>query len=116
MKILKVLFALIGLAGLIAAGIYLAQVLFDMQNIMGAANSGRSQQMPSPMNKIYITSGLAGLGGLLLGLGLGLPSRLAGGIRKEALRDAATKRETEIRSRAASRPADEVVVETKDNA
>lgn len=116
MKILKILLALLGLAGLIAGGIYLAQVLFDMQNIMGAANAGRSQQMASPMNKIYITTGLGALGGLLLGLGLGMPSRLAGGIRKEALQTAAAKRETEIKNRAAARPADEIVVENTDRA
>lgn len=101
MKFLKGLLAILGLVGLIGGGVYLGWTAIDVSNLVAVANANKSQGYPSPMNRIYITVGLAALGALLLGLGIGMPNRTAGGIRKEALQSAAAKRETEIRTRAA---------------
>ncbi len=100
MKILKLLFAVVGLVGLVAAGVYLFRLYMDLQLIMGAANTGRSANvLASPMPVIGLVAGLAGVGGLLLGLAIGLPGRTAGAIRKQALQDASDIREASIRRR-----------------
>lgn len=100
MKILKLVAVVLGLVGLVIAGIYLGRIFLDLQTIMGAANTGRSANvLASPMPFIGLVAGLASLGGLLLGLGIGLPSRTRGAIRRQALQDASDLREASIRRR-----------------
>ena len=101
MKFLKILFILLGLAGLIAAGVFLGLNWVDIGKLLAAANNDKSGALnPDPMGRIYLMSGLTAIGGLLLGLGLGLPSRTAGQIRNSALDSAAARRQDEIRTRA----------------
>lgn len=102
MKFLKVVLALLGVAGIIGAGAWLAVFAFDMQEIVGAAQ--RYDSARHITNPSITTLGIAGValgGGLLLGLGLGLPNRTSRQIRNAALDDATALREAEIRTRAA---------------
>ena len=84
MKVLKAILALVGLVGLVAAGIYLGLVYIDNERLLAAANANKSGNLfPSPMTHIYISAGLGVVGGLLLGVGAALPLRTAGQLRRE---------------------------------
>lgn len=84
MKVFKAILALIGLGGLIAAGAYLGLVWVDNERLLAAANANKSGNLfPSPMTNIFIASGLGAIGGLLLGIGVGMPLRTAGQVRRE---------------------------------
>ena len=101
MKLLKIVMLLLGMAALVAGGVFLGLNWVDIGRPLTAANNDKSANLnPDPMPRIYLTTALAAVGGLLLGLGLGLPTRTAGAIRNEALDDAAARRSEEIRTRA----------------
>lgn len=100
MRILKLVAIVLGIVGLIVAGVYLGRIFLDLQTIMGAANTGRSANvLSSPMATVGLVAGLSALGGLLLGIGLGLPMRTPGAVRRQALQDASDVREASIRRR-----------------
>jgi hypothetical protein len=102
MKFLKILLMLVGLAGFVAGALFLGMNWVDLGKLLAAANTNKSGNLfPDPMPRIYLTSGLLAAGGLLLGIGLGLPNRTAGQVRKEALDTAAAQRQAEIRGRVA---------------
>ena len=106
MKILKAALAVAGLIGLVAAGFYLGFIWVDTERLLAAANANKSGNLfPSPMNNFYIAAGLGAAGGLLLGLGLGLPARTASAVRREALDEVAAARTSAIGTRAAERTA-----------
>lgn len=86
MKFLKWLFVLLGIAGLIAGGALLVNVIWDMGKLMAAVR-GYNTGVKDPTQRIYMTAGLAALGGLLLGWGLGLPGRTGRAVRNEYKRD-----------------------------
>lgn len=104
MKFLKGLLVVLGVAAL-GFGVYvLVRLSWDMNKIMGAANAAKTiDNLSNPMPRIWIASGVAAVAGLLLGLGLGLPRRTAGSVRKETLRGAASDREAAIREAAIRR-------------
>lgn len=103
MKFLKALLALLGLVGLGVAGYYLFNAWVDVRSMMAIANANRSAEFVSPWTKISLAFWVGALGGLLLGLGIGLPLRTPGAVRRKALQDAADARELQIRDRAAAR-------------
>ena len=86
MKFLKWLFVLLGIAGLIAAGALLVNVVWDMGKLMAAVR-GYNTGVSDPTRRIYYVAGLGTLGGLLLGWGLGLPSRTGRSVRNAYKRD-----------------------------
>ncbi|SDB80375.1 hypothetical protein GA0111570_102165 [Raineyella antarctica] len=100
MKILKGLLALLGVAGIVGAGIYTYLGWFQLQKLVAVAESMRSAPQVNPQQELALAIGLALVGGLLLGLGLGMPRRSSGRIRKETLQAVNTGRESEIRQRA----------------
>lgn len=101
MKPLKITLSVLGLVALVAGGIYLSFVWVTTGQLLAAANANKSANLlPSPMTNVFITAALAAGGGLLLGLGLGMPIRTRGQVRKAALDEAAQKRTDEIGSRA----------------
>lgn len=106
MKVLKAAVALIGLAGLVAAGIYLGLVYIDNERLLAAANANKSGNLfANPMPHIWLIAGLGAAGGLLLGLGLGLPTRTSGQVRRDALDEVNEARSASIGTRAAERTA-----------
>ena len=100
MKILKALLVLLGLAGVIGAIVYTYLGWLDLRNLVAVAESMRSAPQPNPSQELMIGIGLALVGGLVLGIGIGMPRRSQGRIRKETLQAVATGREQEIRDRA----------------
>ncbi|WP_425307972.1 hypothetical protein AADG42_04190 [Ammonicoccus fulvus] len=99
MKILKLLLGVLGLAALITTVVFIVRTWDSVRGLWFAANANRSQAFDNPINRIYLTIGLAALAGLLIGLAIGLPGRTAGAIRRQALQDASDVREASIRRR-----------------
>lgn len=109
MKFLKWVLAIIGVAGLIAAAVLLGKFALDARELIGAAQRYDSaRQIQDPFVTTALIAGVSAAAGMLLGLGLGLPSRTAGQIRNAALDGASSRREAEIRSRAAGTGPDEI--------
>lgn len=101
MKFLKGVLIVLGLVALAVGGYFFFRTWVDTGRLVAVANANQSSQgYASPWRQTALTVGLGTLGGLVLGFGLGLPRRLAGGIRKDALEAANLQREQEIRSRA----------------
>lgn len=86
MKFLKWLFLLLGLAGLITGGVLLANVWIDLGRLWAAVR-GYNTGVGDPTKKIMMTVGLGTLGGLLLGIGLGLPGRTSRSVRNQYKND-----------------------------
>ncbi|WP_420175892.1 hypothetical protein [Luteococcus sp. OSA5] len=82
MKFLKWLFILLGLAALVAGGAVLANVIWDMGKLLATVRSYNPNTI-DPTRRIYYVAGLAALGGLLLGWGIGLPSRTGRAVRNQ---------------------------------
>lgn len=106
MKFFKWVFGVLGLVGVIGGIIFTSYIgISDVRALMAAANSNKSNNMfGDPMPRFWMAAGALGLGGLLLGLGLGMPSKTSRGYKHEALTQQATRREAEIANRAASTP------------
>lgn len=100
MKVLKWLLVLLGVAGIIAAAVYSYLSWFNLQKLVAVAESMRSAPQVNPQQQMALAIGLALLGAFLFGIGLGMPRRSAGQIRRQALESAAATREAEIRGRA----------------
>lgn len=99
MKILKLLLLALGIIGLGVGGWYLLQTWLEVRNLWAVSNALRSPVSPNPTPMVLLTAGIAALGGLLLGVGIGLPARSQAAVRRQALQDASDAREASIRSR-----------------
>ena len=72
------------------------------QLVLAAANANKSGNLfNDPMHNIFLVSGLALGGGLLLGLGIGLPVQTRGAVRRDALDEANAQRRSAIAKGAA---------------
>jgi len=106
MKIVKALLAVVGLIGLVAAGMFVFLNWVDAGRLLAAANSNKSGNLfPDLMPRVYLSAGLAAAGGLLVGLGIGLPVRTAGQVRRLALEEAVAQKAVEAGPAAGSGPA-----------
>lgn len=83
MKFIKWATVVIGAIGAMVAGYYLFQSWVGVGKMMAVANANKSQGFPSPMDYIYLAAGIAFASGIVLGLGLGLPSRTQRSLRRE---------------------------------
>ncbi|HHV22566.1 MAG TPA: hypothetical protein GXZ30_13700 [Propionibacterium sp.] len=99
MKILKGLFLVVGLVVLAVGGYFLFDAWLEVRNIWAIANSMRSTTSTNPVPTVLIAAGVAAAGGLLLGIGIGFPSRSQRSVRRQALQDASDMREAAIRQR-----------------
>ncbi|MDO5499418.1 MAG: hypothetical protein Q4F67_07035 [Propionibacteriaceae bacterium] len=99
MKFLKGLFLVIGATVLAVGGYFLFDAWLEVRNIWAIANSMRSTTSTNPVPTVLIAAGVAAAGGLLLGIGIGFPTRSQGAVRKQALQDASDMREAAIRQR-----------------
>lgn len=99
MKIVKVLLAVLGVVGLGVGGYFLFQAWLEVRNLWAIANSMRSTTSVNPTPTVMLAAALGAVGGLVLGVALGLPSRTRAAIRHEALQDASDVREAAIRQR-----------------
>lgn len=105
MKILKVVLALVGIAGVIWAAVLLGQFALDARELMGAAARYTDRTVADPFQSSAVIAGIAAATGLAFGLALGLPLRTPGQIRRATLDEVNTRRTTEIGNRAASHTA-----------
>ncbi len=86
MKIVKIVLSIVGVAALVAGGVYLSLVYLDNARLLAAANANKSGNLfNDPMQNIFLVAGLALLGGLALGIGLAMPSMTKGAVRREVL-------------------------------
>lgn len=78
MKILKGIIVGIGLVALVAAAVFIGLSVIDINQMHAVAQANRSAGYPNPRSRILLTIGLSAASAFLLGLGLGLPTRLRG--------------------------------------
>lgn len=108
MKILKLVLTVLGIIGLGVGGYFLFQAWLEVRNLWAIANSMRSTTSDNPVPTVMFAALLGAVGGLVLGLGLALPARTKGEIRREALQDASDAREALIRQRVEAKKAPEI--------
>ncbi len=75
MTILARIVALIGLILIVVAAVFLAKTVIDINQLHAVANANRSTTFFNPVYNVLWTAGIAALGGLLAGTGLGLMMR-----------------------------------------
>ncbi len=103
MNIVKIVLLIAAIGALVAGGVYLSFVYLDNARLLAAANANKSGNLfNDPMNNIFLVSGLALAGGLLLGLGIGLPFQTRGAVRRDALDEVNAQRSSSIARGAAS--------------
>lgn len=106
MKPIKWLLMLLGVAAVAGAGVWLFRFGWDMQEIIGAAQRYDSARViANPVTTTTMIAGVALGAGLLLGLGLGLPTRTPGQIRRATLDEVNSGRSAVIANKAAERSA-----------
>lgn len=102
MKIVKIVLSIVGVAALVAGGVYLSLVFLDNARLLAAANANKSGNLfNDPMQNIFLVAGLALLGGLALGIGLAMPTMTRGAIRRDALDEVNSQRRSAIAKGAA---------------
>ena len=102
MKIVKIVLSIVGVAALVAGGVYLSLVYLDNARLLAAANANKSGNLfNDPMQNIFLVAGLALLGGLALGIGLAMPSMTKGAVRREVLDGVNDQRRSSIAKGAA---------------
>ena len=88
MKVFKGILAGLGAVAMIVAIVMLLRISWNLQGILGSANRytpAGEQQWGSPVQDVILTTGIALLSGLLLGLALGMPRRTSSSVREEAI-------------------------------
>ncbi|WP_310583702.1 hypothetical protein [Deinococcus sp.] len=75
MTIFARIVALIGLILIVGAAVFLAKTVIDINQLHAVANANRSTIFFNPVYNVLWTAGIALLGGLLAGTGLGLMMR-----------------------------------------
>lgn len=86
MKVLKNVFLVLGLFAVVAGVVLLFLTYADVNRIYGVAIANPGQATyADPFPRVLLTVGVSLLGGLLLGLGIGLPRRTGGSVRAEAI-------------------------------
>ncbi len=92
MKVIAWILAVAGLIGLVGGvGLALYNQLVPLQNVYVLASTvnrnGDNVVLNDPRPMVLLQTGLALAGGLLLGLGLGMPKRSRGAIREDAVNE-----------------------------
>lgn len=88
MKVLKNVLLVLGLLVVAGAGALLIKNAWDLRILYEIAMANKSQpSVGNPTNLVLIGAGLAAVGGVLLGLGIGMPKRSAGAVRHDAIEE-----------------------------
>lgn len=112
MKVLKNVFLVIGLVVVAGAAALLVKNAWDLRILYEIAMANKSQpSVGNPTNLVLIGAGLAVVGGLLVGLGIGMPKRTAGSVRHQTLEDLQRQTTTDAAVAAAERNTPAPVVE-----
>ena len=85
---LKNVFLVLGLLVVAGAGALLVKNVWDLRILYEIAMANKSQpSVVNPTNLVLIGAGLAVIGGLLVGLGIGMPKRTAGSLRHQTIEE-----------------------------
>ena len=88
MKVFAWLLAVVGLICTAASGALLVKNMWDLRILYEVAMANKSQaSVVNPATMVLIGAGLAFAGGLLLGIGLGMPKKTRGSVREEAVEE-----------------------------
>ncbi len=88
MKVLKSGLLVVGLLAIAAAGALLVKNAWDLRILYEVAMANKSQpSVVNPTNLVLIGAGVGVVGGLLLGLGIGMPRRTANAVRHEIIEE-----------------------------
>jgi len=88
MKVLKGVLVVVGLLAVAGAAGLLVKNVWDLRVLYEVAMANKSQpSVANPTNLVLIGAGLAALGGIVLGLGIGLPRRTPNALRHQTIED-----------------------------
>jgi hypothetical protein len=116
MKVLKNAFLVIGLLAVAGAVAILVKNAWDLRILYEVAMANKSQpSVVNPTNLVLIGAGVAVVGGVLLGLGIGMPRRTANAVRHETIEELhrQTTADAAVAAAAVTEPADELHTEPK---
>jgi hypothetical protein len=86
MKVLKGVLVVVGLLAVAGAAALLVKNVWDLRILYEVAMANKSQpSVVNPTNLVLIGAGLAVAGGIVLGLGIGLPRRTAAAVRHDTI-------------------------------
>ena len=88
MKVLKSVFLVVGLLAIAGAAAMLVKNAWDLRILYEVAMANKSQpSVVNPTNLVLIGAGVGVIGGVLLGLGIGMPRRTANAVRHQTIED-----------------------------
>ena len=88
MKVLKSVLVVVGLLAVAGAAGLLVKNVWDLRVLYEVAMANKSQpSVVNPTNLVLIGAGLAALGGVVLGLGIGLPRRTHNAMRHQTIEE-----------------------------
>jgi hypothetical protein len=88
MKVLKSVLLVVGLLAIAGAAALLIKNAWDLRVLYEVAMANKSQpSVANPTNLVLIGAGLGAAGGVVLGLGIGLPRRTAAAVRHETIEE-----------------------------
>ncbi len=86
MKVLKNILIVVGLLVVAGAGALLVKNIWDLRVLYEIAMANKSQaSVVNPTNMVLVGAGLAAIGGLFLGLGIGIPRRTSSRVGEDAV-------------------------------
>jgi|SRR5664280_1026848 len=110
MKVLKNAFLVVGLLAIAGAVAMLVKNAWDLRVLYEVAMANKSQpSIVNPTNLVLIGAGVGVLGGVLLGLGIGMPRRTANAVRHETIEELhrQTTADAAVAAAAVTEPAEE---------
>jgi NhaP-type Na+/H+ or K+/H+ antiporter len=110
MKVLKNAFLVVGLLAIAGAVAILVKNAWDLRILYEVAMANKSQpSVVNPTNLVLIGAGVGLLGGVLLGLGIGMPRRTANTVRHETIEELhrQTTADAAVAAAAVTEPAEE---------
>ena len=110
MKVLKNAFLVVGLLAIAGAVAMLVKNAWDLRVLYEVAMANKSQpSVVNPTNLVLIGAGVGVLGGVLLGLGIGMPRRTANAVRHETIEELhrQTTADAAVAAAAVTEPAEE---------
>ena len=110
MKVLKSVLLVVGLLAIAGAGALLVKNAWDLGNLYNVAMDNKNQtSVVNPTSLVLIGAGLAAVGGIVFGLGIGLPRRTANAVRHDTIEELhrQTTADAAVAAAAVTEPADE---------
>lgn len=116
MKVLKNLFLVVGLLAVAGAVAILVKNAWDLRVLYEVAMANKSQpSVVNPTNLVLIGAAVGLIGGVLLGLGIGMPRRTASAVRHDTIEELhrQTTADAAVAARAGTDPVTEPVTEPR---